>query len=232
MENPVKLTVIIPVYNEARTVEKIIKKVVDVKPCDKEIIVVDDCSNDGTGVILNRLKKNFNFILITNSKNLGKGASLIKALEVAKGDIVVPQDADLEVDPSDYPILMEPILNGKADAVFGTRLRHLHRGDYILRTLFINELFVYLTNLLYSSHYTDILTCYKMCKINVLRELSLESCRFDIEPEIACKLAKRKYKIAEVPISYSPRRWKDGKKIKWADSFSIIKAIIKYRFKG
>ncbi len=230
MHNHLKLTVIIPVYDEVKTVEKIIQKVLNVKPGNKEVIVVDDCSTDGTGDVLKRLKSSFNFTLISNSRNLGKGACLIKALTVAKGDIVVPQDADLELDPADYLRLMGPILKDEAEVVFGTRLKYISRQDYILRTLFVNKEFVFLINLLYRAHYTDIMTCYKMCKIGVWRNLNLESCRFDIEPEIACKVAKRRYKVVEIPISYYPRRWKDGKKIRWTDTFSILKTIVKNRF--
>lgn len=231
MQNNPVLTVIVPVYNEVKTIEKIMEKIVSAEPADKEIIVVDDYSTDGTEDALKRLKNQFEFILISNTENLGKGAALRKALTVAKGKIIVPQDADLEVDPEDYLKLMEPILKDEADVVFGTRLKYIRRQDYILRTLLVNKLFVFAINLLYRSHYTDIMTCYKMCKTEVLRNLNLEASRFDIEPEIACKAAKRKYRVAEVPISYFPRTWREGKKIKWTDTFSILKTIVRIYFR-
>jgi glycosyltransferase involved in cell wall biosynthesis len=223
--------VLIPVYNECGTVESLIGKVLEAAPADKEIIVVDDCSTDGTRPLLEKLSKKYTFRLILNEKNSGKGACLIKALSFAAGDIVVPQDADLELDPADYVKLMEPILERGACVVFGSRLMHLHKGEYILRTLFVNMLFVRLINLLYGGRYTDIMTCYKMCKTEVLRSLDLCSERFGIEPEIACKVLKKGHKVEEVPISYYPRDWKHGKKIKWTDTFTILNIIIKYRFR-
>ena len=225
-----RLTVAIPVYNEKSTVAEVVQKVLSVEPRNKEVIVIDDCSTDGTYDILTELNKNLQFTLIRNHKNMGKGACLIKAISLAKGKIFVPQDADLEVKPSDYTKLMAPILAGQADVVFGSRLLHLHKPDYILRTLFINKLFVFLVNFLYGGHYSDILTCFKMCKTEVLKSLMLYSQRFDIEPEIACKILKGNYKIVELPISYRPRRWNAGKKIRWTDAFSILKTIIKHRF--
>ena len=231
MKNNLKLSVIIPVFNEEKTIEKIIEKVVSVEPKNKEIIVIDDYSSDNTRSILNELKKRFVFTLILNSKNLGKGACLIKALASVTSDIVIPQDADLELDPADYIKLMEPILKSNADVVFGSRFKKPINKNYILSTLLANRLFTYSINLLYGGYYTDIMTCYKMYKIEILRSLKLSSQRFNIEPEIACKVLKNKYKVVEVPISYNPRRWKEGKKIKWVDTFSILIAIVKYRFR-
>lgn len=230
MKEKIKLSVAVPVYNERLTIEKIIQKIIDAEPQSKEIIVVDDCSTDGTRDILKKLKKRFEFRLILNLKNSGKGACLIKALSQARGGIFVPQDADLEVDPADYMKLMGPILKNNVDAVFGSRLIFIEKQNYIMRTLLVNKLFVGFVNFLYGGHFTDIMTCYKMCRIEVMRGLQLKSQRFNIEPEIACKILKRNYKVAEVPISYYPRRWKEGKKIKWTDTFSILNAIIKYRF--
>lgn len=230
MQKNIKLSVLIPVYNERNTIQEIFHKVVSAEPKDKEIIVIDDGSIDGTRDILGELKKKFSFELILNPKNLGKGASLIKALSSVKGDIVVPQDADLELNPKDYIKLMEPILKNKADIVFGTRLKYISIPNYIFSTLFVNKLFVYLINILYGGHFTDIMTGYKMGKIEVLRDLKLRSQRFDIEPEIACKVLKKRYKVIEIPVSYHSRGWNEGKKIKWTDTFGILKAIIKYRF--
>lgn len=226
----IKLSVAVPVYNERLTIEKIIYKIRDAQPRDKEIIVVDDCSTDGTRDILKKLHNRLEFKLMLNHKNSGKGACLIKALSQAKGDIFVPQDADLEVDPADYIRLMAPILENNVDVVFGSRLASIKKPDYIMRTLLVNKLFAALVNCLYGGCFTDIMTCYKMCKTDVIKGLQLKSQRFNIEPEIACKVLKRRYKIAELPISYYPRRWKDGKKIKWTDTFNILNAIIKYRF--
>lgn len=228
----ISLSVAVPVYNERFTIEKIIQKVINAKPLDKEIIVVDDYSTDGTRDILKRLHKIHEFKLILNHKNSGKGACLIKALSQAKGAIFVPQDADLEVDPADYMKLMGPILENSADVVFGSRLTFIKKQDYIMRTLLINKLFAGLVNFLYRGRFTDIMTCYKMCRTEVIKGLQLKSERFNIEPEIACKVLKRRCRIAEVPISYYPRRWKEGKKIKWSDTFAILNAIIKYRFIG
>lgn len=225
------LSVLIPVYNECKTVEELIGKVLAAAPSDKELIVVDDCSTDGTRQILEGLSRKHGFKLILNEKNSGKGACLIKALSFATGDIAVPQDADLELDPADYVKLMEPITKGEAGVVFGSRLMHIRKGEYILRTLFVNMLFVHLINLFYGGRYTDIMTCYKMCRTEVLRGLNLCSERFGIEPEISCKVLKKGHKVVEVPISYYPRDWKHGKKIKWTDTFTILNIIIKYRFR-
>ena len=229
-ENNTTLSVIIPVYNERPTIEKVLKKVLSVLPKDKQLIVVDDYSSDGTRELLRDLKGILDFKLILNSQNLGKGSCIRIALSYINSNLVVVQDADLELDPSDYIKLIKPFISNEADVVFGSRLLHLKRSNYKIPTLIANRLFVYLTNLLYRGQYTDIMTGYKICRSDVLRNLKLKSKRFDIEPEIACKILKNGYRVLEFPISYYPRAWDEGKKIKWTDTFSIIKSIIKYRF--
>jgi len=225
-----KLSVVIPVYNEKNTIEEIISRVqaVDVG-IKKEIILVDDCSNDGTREILEKLTQD-NIKVYFHSKNQGKGASLQTGFSKVEGDIILIQDADLEYDPREYSKLLEPILDGRADAVYGSRfLGGPHRVLFFWHYVG-NKILTTLSNITSNLNLTDMETCYKVFKREILDKITLKSKRFGIEPEITIKLAKMKCRIYEVPISYSGRDYSEGKKIGWKDGVSAIFHIFKYKF--
>jgi glycosyltransferase involved in cell wall biosynthesis len=229
-----KLSVIIPVYNEKATIRKVIQVVNDVD-VDKEVIVVDDGSNDGTrellvGLSLDGTKKCF------HSKNRGKGAAIRTGLEKVTGDIVIIQDADLEYDPREYPRLIRPILEGKAQVVYGSRLLGLPPWGKVKYHFYYPfaigvKLLNLLTRLLYGTRITDEATCYKVFKTEVIRNIQLKCERFEFCPEITAKVCKKGYKIHEVPISYMGRTFREGKKISWKDGIEAIYTLIKYRFR-
>lgn len=220
-----KLTVIIPVYNEAGTIFDIIKRVKDA-PFDKEIIVVDDCSADGTGDIIKKCKEKIKFF--SHIKNTGKGAAIRTAIPHITGDIVIVQDADLEYDPSEYPRLISPIMEGKADVVYGSRfLGGPHRVLFFWHAVG-NKMITTLSNMLTDLNLTDMETGYKVFRAEVLKQIRIESNRFGFEPEITAKVARMGYRIYEVPISYWGRNYSEGKKIKWKDGLAAIYWIIKY----
>jgi len=226
----VKLSIIIPVYNEVRTIEEILRRVqsVDVG-LDKEIVVVDDGSTDGTRAILERLASPAVKILF-HAKNQGKGAALHTGFAAATGDILLVQDADLEYDPREYPKLLEPILDGRADAVYGSRfLGGPHRVLFFWHYVG-NRIITTLSNMLSNLNLTDMETCYKVFKRDIIRQISLKSKRFGFEPEITQKLAKLKCRVYEVPISYSGRDYAEGKKITWKDGLAAIFHILRFRF--
>jgi glycosyltransferase involved in cell wall biosynthesis len=210
-----KLSIIIPVYNEENTIAEVIKKVEEISlPLEKEVIVVDDASNDKTKEILNQLKSQFNFFLKEHRENKGKGAAIKSGLSLAGGDFVIIQDADLEYNPDDYPLLLEPLMKGEADVVYGSR--------NIIKNPFFNKLYfwggqflTFILNLLYGAKLTDINTGYKAFKKEVLEKLDLKEKGFAFCEEVTCKLIKKRYKIVEVPIHYQPRGFKEGKKIRW-----------------
>lgn len=225
-----KLSVVIPVYNEKNTIEEIISRVqaVDVG-IKKEIILVDDCSNDGTREILEKLTQD-NIKVYFHSKNQGKGASLQTGFSKVEGDIILIQDADLEYDPREYSKLLEPILDGRADAVYGSRfLGDPHRVLFFWHYVG-NKILTTLSNITSNLNLTDMETCYKVFKREILDKITLKSKRFGIEPEITIKLAKMKCRIYEVPISYSGRDYSEGKKPGWKDGVSAIFHIFKYKF--
>jgi len=225
-----KLSVVIPVYNEKNTIEEIISRVqaVDVG-IKKEIILVDDCSNDGTREILEKLTQD-NIKVYFHSKNQGKGASLQTGFSKVEGDIILIQDADLEYDPREYSKLLEPILDGRADAVYGSRfLGGPHRVLFFWHYVG-NKILTTLSNITSNLNLTDMETCYKVFKREILDKITLKSKRFGIEPEITIKLAKMKCRIYEVPISYSGRDYSEGKKTDWKDGVSAIFHIFKYKF--
>jgi glycosyltransferase involved in cell wall biosynthesis len=222
-----KLSVIIPVYNEEKTIRDIYNAVRSVE-IEKEIILVDDCSTDGSGSILKELSEPGTRI-ITHEKNMGKGAALRTGFKNATGDIVIIQDADLEYDPSQYHKLIQPILEGKADVVYGSRFV---TGDY-RRVLFFwhmvgNKFLTLLSDMLTNLNITDMETCYKVFRREVLEKITIEENRFGFEPEITAKVAKLGVRIYEVGISYSGRTYTEGKKIGWKDGFSALRCIIKY----
>jgi glycosyltransferase involved in cell wall biosynthesis len=225
-----KISVVMPVFNEARTVEKIILRVRSV-PLEKEIIVVDDYSTDGTIDLLKKIASDHDNVKVYyHDRNRGKGAALRTGFAEVKGDVIIIQDADLEYDPREYPSLLEPIVDGRADVVYGSRFTG---GPH--RVLFFwhyvgNKFLTLLSNALNNLNLTDMETCYKVFRKDVLKGLSLKSNRFGFEPEFTMKVAKRRYRIYEVPISYSGRTYEEGKKINWKDGFAAIYAILRYRF--
>ena len=225
-----KLSVIIPVFNEKNTIEEIISRVqtVDVG-LQKEIIIIDDCSQDGTRQVLENLDED-NIKVYFHSKNQGKGAALRTGFLKAEGDIILIQDADLEYNPKEYPILLEPILDGRADAVYGSRfLGGPHRVLFFWHYVG-NRMLTTLSNMLSNLNLTDMETCYKVFKKEILEKISLKSKRFGFEPEITLKLAKLKCRIYEVPISYSGRDYTEGKKIGWKDGVAAFFHIIRFKF--
>lgn len=225
-----KLSVIIPVYNEKNTVKKIIRKVLDVElEMEKEIILIDDGSTDGTREILENLEYP-NVKVKFLEKNQGKGAALRAGFSLATGDFVIIQDADLEYDPREYPILLTPLLDGRADAVYGSRfLGGPHRVLFFWHYIG-NKMLTTLSNILSNLNLTDMETCYKVFRKETLDKLTLKSKRFGIEPEITIKLAKQKCRIYEVPISYSGRDYTEGKKIGWKDGVAAIYHLIRFKF--
>jgi len=223
-----ELSVIIPVYNERSTIEEILQRVQAVE-ISKEIIVVDDHSNDGTRELLERLAKSGAFRFIPQERNLGKGAAIRAGVAVALGDYVVFQDADLEYDPQDYLELIKPLRAGKADVVYGSRFLGVHRVLLFLNYI-ANKMLTLLTNALYNCNLTDMETCYKMFRREVIQGIRIRSNRFNVEPEVTAKVLKRKYRVYEVPISYAGRDYSDGKKITWKDGVIAFWTLIKYRF--
>lgn len=220
------LSVIVPVYNEAKTVRQILEKINAVNT-DKEIIVVEDGSSDDTYKILREIRYN-NLKVIHHASNRGKGAAFLSGLSNAAGDFVVIQDADMEYDPQDYLKLMEPLQEDRADMVFGMRFKKGYRGLFIHRIG--NRLLTKLLNLLFNSGLQDYATCYKLARRSIFNNLNLRAKGFDIDVEITCNALKRKLKIREVPISYYPRSYSEGKKIRWCDGLWAIFYMFKYRF--
>lgn len=224
-----KISVIIPCYNESRTIREIVNKIVKNKVYDIEIIIVDDFSSDGTRNILKDDLNNLIDLLILNEKNFGKGYSVRKGIESAKGDIILIQDADLEYDPSDYSKLLSPIINGDADVVYGSRfigtdekrvLNYWHSvGNKFLTTF---------SNMLSNINLTDMEVCYKAFRTDKIKDIELKENRFGFEPEITAKVAQKKLRIFEVGIKYYGRTYAQGKKIGWKDGISAIRCIIKY----
>jgi len=224
-----KISVVIPCFNEISTIEKI-SQAVRVAPVENlEIIVVDDCSTDGTTQLLKEKLANSVDKIVFHSKNQGKGAALRSGFAVATGDIIIVQDADLEYDPQEYPLLLEPILTGKADAVFGSRFMGglPHRVVYFWHMVG-NKFLTLLSNMLTNLNLTDMETCYKAVRAPILKSLRLRENRFGFEPEITAKLAKTRCRIYEVGISYSGRTYEEGKKIGWKDGLRAVYAILKY----
>lgn len=224
-----KISIIIPCYNEVKTVEKLIERVFNQTSLDKEIIVIDDGSTDGTSLVLDKIKDKID-ILIINEKNFGKGYSLNKGIEKSNGDIVLIQDADLEYDPSDYDKLIKPIISGDADVVYGSR----YTGSQEKRVLYFwhtigNSFLTLLSNMLTNFNLTDMENCYKIFKSEIIKGIKIEENRFGFEPEITAKLSKLKnLRIYEVGVKYYGRQYNEGKKITWKDGFSAIRCIFLY----
>jgi len=232
MTGSLLLSVIVPAYNESATIEKTLRRV-DVAPFNKEIIVVDDGSTDGTRDILLNLERDPDSIaqlrVFFQQPNQGKGSAVRKGIGEAHGEIILIQDADLEYDPADYPQLLQPILDGRADVVYGSRfLGGTHRAIYFWHYAG-NRFLTLLSNMLTNLNLSDMETCYKVFRREIFEEIAIKSNRFDFEPEITAKVAKKGYRVYETPISYSGRSYEDGKKITWRDGFKAIWALFRYR---
>ncbi len=224
-----KLSVVMPVYNERPTIRQIIDKVQSVQ-IDKELIIVDDGSTDGTRDILKELEPSLqNTVIYYMDRNRGKGTAVRYGISKATGDALVIQDADLEYEPEEFHNLLEPFLKGRARVVYGSRFLGGHRTGYYWTTVG-NKLLTWLTNVIYNTNLTDMETCYKLFGMDVLREIDLKCQRFDFEPEVTAKILKRGIHIYEVPISYMSREYSEGKKITWQDGWEAFKTLAKYRF--
>lgn len=221
-----KLTVIIPVYNEKNTLQAVLERVCAVD-IEKEIMVVDDCSNDG-GVDFLASQPMPGVTLVRHDRNRGKGAAIRTGLQHATGDVVLIQDADLEYDPSEYPKLLAPILAGEARAVYGSRFRGRVEGMRFANWL-VNKVLSLTTTVLFGRRITDEATCYKLIDRHLLESLTLKASRFDVCPEVTAKLLRRGHRILEVPITYRGRTNADGKKIRWYDAFHAWYTLVKYR---
>jgi glycosyltransferase involved in cell wall biosynthesis len=219
----VKISILVPVFNERKNIDKIMTEIEKVI-LDKEIIVIDDYSTDSTREYL-KAKKGIKTIF--HQRNMGKGAAIRSGLEIASGDFVIIQDADMEYSPSEYPKLLKPIKEKKTKVVYGSRI--LGKGEFLKSSYYANRFLTLLTNLLFDRHITDMETCYKIIATKLLKNLNLISSRFEIEPEITCKLLKKKENIIEIPIKYRGRR--KGKKIGAKDGIQALWNLVKWKFK-
>jgi glycosyltransferase involved in cell wall biosynthesis len=224
-----KLSVIIPVYNESESIQEILKRVQSQKVA-KEIIVVDDGSMDGTRDVLKKLNGKGGVRVILHEQNKGKGAAVRTGMSAAKGDVLLIQDADLEYDPRDIPHLLQPINEGIADVVYGSRFLGGPRRATMYWHMIANKLLTFMTNILYDNILTDMETGYKVFRREVIEGMVLRANGFDFEPEFTAKILKRHYRIYEVPITFNPRDYTQGKKIKLHDAFEAVWTLLKYRF--
>jgi glycosyltransferase involved in cell wall biosynthesis len=231
-ENFKRLSILIPVFNEVRTVEEIIRRVRAADSCglEKEIVLVDDASTDGTADLLKKIQQGDGIKVFSHPRNRGKGAALRTALEHATGDILLIQDADLEYDPVDYPLLLKPILDSRADVVYGSRFTGGTHRVLLFWHYMANRLLTLLSNMLCNLNLTDMETCYKVFRRQCIEGMKLTSDRFGVEPELTAKLARRHYRFYETGINYAGRDYAEGKKIGWKDGFAALWFIFRYRF--
>jgi len=222
------LSVIIPVYNEVQTLAEVLGRVHQTGLAD-EIIVVDDGSTDGTWALLQALKGKYNLQTFQHERNRGKGAAVRTAIQHATQAILLIQDADLEYNPHDYPRLLEPIEAGRADVVYGSRFLSDTGQSGIFWNILANRILTLMTNILYSNLLSDMETGYKVFKREVVQDMPLKAKGFDFEPEFTAKVLKRKYRVHEVPISFNPRKYKEGKKVRPRDAFIALWTLVKYR---
>jgi glycosyltransferase involved in cell wall biosynthesis len=229
-----KLSVVIPVYNEERWIREVVRRVLEV-PIPKELVIVDDCSTDNSRTILRQLEtEHSNIRLILQPHNQGKGAALREGFRHASGDVVLVQDADLEYDPAEYPKLIQPILEGRADVVYGSRfIGDSHRVLYFWHSI-ANKALTLLSNMFTNLNLTDMETCYKVFRREVLQDIRLKSNRFGFEPEITAKIARRGrrpgWRIYEIPVSYAGRTYEEGKKIGFKDALTAFWCILRFRY--
>lgn len=223
------LSVIIPVYNEEKNIKEILKRVQAQNLAD-EIVVIDDGSTDGTRTVLQELDGTDAVRVILHDRNQGKGAAVVTGFKAAKGDILLIQDADLEYDPRDFPQILRPIEEGIADVVYGSRFLGGARRVTMFWHMIANILLTTMTNILYDTILTDMETGYKVFRRNVVDGITIHAKRFDFEPEVTAKVLKRHYRIFEVPITFNPRDYSEGKKIKLKDAFTAVWTLLKYRF--
>jgi glycosyltransferase involved in cell wall biosynthesis len=223
------LSVIIPVYNEKNTVREIVRRV-QATGLVWEILLVDDGSQDGTRDVLAELDGKENVRVILHGKNQGKGAAVRTGLQNARGDVFLIQDADLEYDPRDYPALLKPIEEGVADVVYGSRFLGAPHRAILFWNMVANKLLTLMTNILYNNILTDMETGYKVFKREIVQDMKLRANRFDFEPEFTAKILKRNVRLFEVPITFNPREYSEGKKIGIRDAFEAVWALLKYRF--
>ena len=231
---PPLLSIVVPVYNEARLIEPTLRRVM-ASPLEKEVIVVDDASTDGTSEVLARLARELPIRILAHPANRGKGAAVRTGFQAAAGDILLIQDADLEYDPADYPALIEPVRRGEADAVMGSLFLlqkprfFTPRGDPFFSHYVGNKVIIWLTNLLYGFHATDYEGCYKAFSREVIEATPVLADGFEFDNELICKLLRRRRRIAEVPIRYTPRDYREGKKIRWPHGVKMVWTILKWR---
>jgi glycosyltransferase involved in cell wall biosynthesis len=223
------LSVIIPIYNEVESIQEIVKRV-KTSGLAWEIILIDDGSRDGTRDLLKEMDGKDSVRVILHEKNQGKGAAVRTGFDAARGDVLLIQDADLEYDPRDYPILLKPIEEGIADVVYGSRFLGGPRRVAMYWHMVANYMLTFMTNILYNTILSDMETGYKVFRRKVIEGMPLHAKRFDFEPEFTAKVLKRKYRIFEVPITFNPRDYSEGKKIKLKDAFEAVWTLLKYRF--
>ncbi len=233
-KNNISVSIIIPCFNEVKTIKKVIYSILEMKFENLEIIIVDDGSTDGSYELLNEISKEENIILLSHKKNYGKGYAIRTALEKINNEIVIIQDADLEYNPKDYPALLLPFKETNADIVYGSRFlgSQKYTRIHFFWHFVANKLLTFVCNLLTNLNMTDMETGYKLFKKDVIKSIKIEEKSFGVEPEITLKLAKKKYKFFEVPISYNGRSYEEGKKIGLKDAFIALFCILKYKIKN
>ena len=224
-----KISVVIPVYNELKTLDEIVRRV-KATNLATEIVIVDDGSTDGTRGLYEKYAADEATQIILHERNQGKGAAVVTGIKAAGGDVIIIQDADLEYDPREYPNLLRPLEEGLADVVYGSRFLGAPRRATMFWHMLANKLLTFLTNILYNNILTDMETGYKVFRKNVVEGMTIHARRFDFEPEFTAKILKRKVRIFEVPITFNPRDYSEGKKIQLKDAFEAVWTLFKYRF--